>query len=105
MPRNINYNYYDSWPGSEHLCPGCDLQFYLRREYELERSEHLLELPLDSNVAKGLLKKRSKLPRWQSIKNLTRCDSAKYQADAAEIARCEGVPSVYLDIWYWRADV
>jgi hypothetical protein len=78
--------------------------FCLRREHKLERLEPSLEIPLDSNAARGLREKRSDLPRWQTIKALTCATNTAYQAAAAEIARHEGVFRVHLDVWYWRAD-
>lgn len=82
--------------------------FFLREKYHLERIEHLLEVPLDSNVAKAL-KKRAKaegvrLPRWPGVSHLTRDTSVQYQSFASAVAAAEGICRVHLDLEYWRPD-
>ena len=80
--------------------------FLLREKYHLERIEHLLEVPLDSNVAKAL-KKRAKaegvrLPRWPGVSHLTHDASLQYQSFASAVAAAEGICRVHLDLEYWR---
>ena len=90
---------------------------FLSEEYGLQKLEDMLEIPLDSNVAKGLkkdwktyLKKHKidpdsyKLPQWESIKGLRVEDSDEFQACAHKVAKSE--PNyryrIYLDLKYWR---
>jgi hypothetical protein len=86
--RDIVYN--------RHLC----------NWYKLENLEPWLELPLDSSyIADGIKKDKSaceRLPKWKSIKSLSKEDSDVFQQIARAIARREGVNRVHLDLKYWR---
>lgn len=90
---------------------------FLFEEYNLQRFEDVLEIPLDSNVAKGLEEdwkkylerhksgaSSDKLPKWTTIKGLEPTDSDKFQACARKVA--DAIPnyrySIYLDLKYWR---
>jgi hypothetical protein len=79
--------------------------FYLRRAYRLDRVEHLLELPMDSYAAKGLLNQPEghQLPTWKGVVHLTPEANAAYQAVASHVASRETIHRVHLDMRYWRA--
>lgn len=80
--------------------------FFLREKYHLERIEHLLEVPLDSNVAKALRKEEegARLPRWRGVIHLTPDASAQYQSVAVAVAARMGICRVHLDLLYWRPE-
>jgi len=79
-------------------------KFYLRRAYELNRVEQLLELPMDSYAAKGLKRDyQHRLPRWKGVSHLTPEASALYQEPAKQIAEARSICRVHLDMQYWRA--
>lgn len=61
-----------------------------------------LEVPLDKDVATGLMSKFSDLPKWQSIRKLTQKESNIYQEKASEYAKDLSVPKVHLDLEFWR---
>jgi N-glycosylase/DNA lyase len=79
--------------------------FYLRKAFGLAKFETQLEIPLDSNVGKGLRKEDQNLPRWHSVKALTPELSAKFQAVASKIAKRNNTHRVHLDVIYWRGDL
>ena len=89
---------------------------FLSEEYNLQRLEDILEVPLDGNVAEGLrkdwetyLKEHKmgpdlhKLPEWTTIKGLEEEDSDEFQTCAHKVARSQ--PNyryrIYLDLKYW----
>jgi hypothetical protein len=83
---------------------------YLCNEFNLAEAEKWYEVPLDSHVAKGLRKlvKKSQLnvalPQWETIKDLERLVSDKYQNAAVLVAQAEKLPGrVHLDLILWRA--
>jgi hypothetical protein len=80
--------------------------FYLRDAYSLARFERVLEIPLDGDVAKGLLRENEAslfgLQRWDAIIRVTRDENEKYQRLAAKVADRCGVARVHLDLLYWR---
>lgn len=78
----------------------------LREKYHLERIEHLLEVPLDSNVADALQKEKEgvQLPRWPRVIHLTRQTSAQYQSVAEAVAARMRTCRVHLDLLYWRPE-
>jgi hypothetical protein len=80
--------------------------FYLRKEYDLAKFEKYLEIPLDSYVGTALRRECEgvHLPRWRTVKGLTRQDSAKFQAVAAEVAKRHCTQRVHLDVVYWRGE-
>lgn len=80
---------------------------FLTKEYRLDRLEIYLELPLDSNVTKCLMKHFGKtiLPRWNGIKKLKRKDSNLYQEYAEKLAKKKGYKArIYLDLECWRSE-
>jgi len=80
---------------------------YLCKQFKLQSIETLLEIPLDSAVAKGLKKldsNRGELPRWPGLKNLTRKVSEDFQAFASEQANLKGIVRVHLDMYLWLAN-
>jgi hypothetical protein len=84
--------------------------YHLRERYRLGSLEPVLELPLDSNVAKGVKCDAEKYgfrppPKWDAIIRLTPEANYDWQATASEIARMRKIDRVHLDLWYWRATV
>jgi hypothetical protein len=81
------------------------LNRFLASEYRLKRLVRVLEIPLDDQVTKWLNERagRGILPRWLSIRSLTREVSAAYQRFATSAAEAEGLPRPYLDLGIWRA--
>ena len=64
-----------------------------------------LEVPLDSHVAKGIIKDAKKTDlKWISIKSLDKNKSTTFQAQAQAIAKKENIARIYLDIKYWRSE-
>ena len=80
--------------------------FSLREKYHLERIEHLLEVPLDNNVAKALKIEEEgvRLPRWPGVIHLIPDTSAQYQSVAAAVAARKRTCRVHLDLLYWRPE-
>ena len=84
--------------------------YHLRKRYSLGSLEPVLELPLNSNVAKGTKCDAQKYglkppPKWDAIVRLTPKANYDWQATASEIARMRKIDRVRLDLWYWRATV
>ena len=87
---------------------------FLSKEYGLDALEGVLEIPLDSQTAKGLKKDLEDpkgnrltshtLPEWDSIKRLKPEVSRKFQDCANEVAQAEQTSRIYLDLKYWRWD-
>ncbi|MFH2139014.1 MAG: hypothetical protein ABII88_11000 [Candidatus Omnitrophota bacterium] len=75
---------------------------YLCDYYSLLKIEHYLELPLDSYTAKGLRKLNKNLPKWRSIKTLTKEENKQFQIFAANYAKSENIAKIHLDIKFWR---
>lgn len=89
--RDANYNY------------------LLRRTYRLGRIEKLLEVPVDSQVAKALIENSSKneskgLPRWKAVISLKESENRKYQSVATALAKRKGICRVDLDLLFWRSE-
>ncbi|MEK6527452.1 MAG: hypothetical protein AABZ36_01005 [Nitrospirota bacterium] len=84
--RNLIYN--------KHIC----------QKHKIDHIESWLEIPLDSHVAEGLSETDSgrNLPRWNSIKRLTKADSDQYQLVAYTIAEKLKINRIDLDIYLWR---
>ena len=62
-----------------------------------------LEVPLDFDVAAGIYKdKNGAIPKWISIKKLTKKVSDIYQKEALAIADSKKIARVHLDLIYWR---
>lgn len=76
---------------------------YLCKEYGIDRAENWLEIPLDSAVAKGLIKTDTQgdLPPWPRLKHLIKDDSDKYQRFAERLAAEKGIARVHLDMAFW----
>lgn len=73
--------------------------------YKLKHLELWLEVPLDSYVVDGIKKDKrvgEKLPKWKSIKSLSKKDSCEFQKIARNVARREGINRIHLDLKYWR---
>jgi hypothetical protein len=79
--------------------------FYTRDAFRLSRFEPWLEIPLDSLVGKALRAEHGDLPRWKTVKALTRKDSEKFQTAASRIAKRRGTHRIHLDVVYWRGGV
>jgi hypothetical protein len=82
--------------------------FLLRTTYGLANIDALLETPLDSRVAKGLIRDagEGRLPRWTSIIALTSEQNVTYQAVAAQVAQVHyHTLRANLDLWYYRPAV
>jgi len=78
---------------------------FLSEQYNLDRLEAEYELPLDSNVAKGLKAGKPShvaLPNWDSIKRLNATDSKSFQNCANNIAQQKQISRIYLDLYYWN---
>jgi hypothetical protein len=76
--------------------------FYIRKEYGLEKFEKYMEIPLDSFVGKELREEDKGLPRWDAVIRLRPEVSARFQEVATKIAKREGTERVHLDVVYWR---
>ena len=62
-----------------------------------------MEVPLDKDVAKGIIKDSlNKNLKWQNIKRLTPHSSEEFQNEALIIAGKENIARVNLDVKYWR---
>lgn len=79
---------------------------YLCKYYGLARIEPWLELPLDSQVAKGLRNEERgrSLPRWKTVIGLDRETNETFQGFATSVARTKKIHRVHLDVIYWRRD-
>jgi hypothetical protein len=79
---------------------------FLCEHYDLYRIEPWLEVPLDSQVAKGLRGEKGgeRLPRWKAVIHLDKATNQKYQMFAAEVAKGKDTHRVHLDILYWRGE-
>ncbi len=64
-----------------------------------------LEVPLDRDVANGLIKLYPDLPKWTTIKSLNKKLSDQYQLKASEYAHSVGLANIHLDLILWRAVV
>ena len=76
---------------------------YLRNEFNLDRAETRLEIPLDSAVATGLRRRspRGSLPPWPGLRGLKPADHAVFQQRASELAAEYGMDRVHLDTVLW----
>ncbi|TFV95803.1 hypothetical protein E4S40_06155 [Algoriphagus kandeliae] len=79
-------------------------KFNLPKDYsDNNRMLKYLEVPLDKDVAKGLIRSfPKKLPKWDRIKNLTKETSDQFQEKANLLATEKGVARVHLDLLFWR---
>jgi hypothetical protein len=77
---------------------------FLCEHFRLSKLEKLLEIPLDSEVARGLRAEPegAMLPKWRTIKGLDRATIALYQKSAVAVAKRVGTDAVHLDVVYWR---
>jgi hypothetical protein len=77
---------------------------HLSSHFGLSRIEGWLELPLDSHVAKGIRASSNEdsLPRWKTVKGLTRDVSDRYQTAARRIAKEEGDYPIHLEYYWFR---
>ena len=87
----------------------CVYSRYLHAAHRLDPIEPFLELPLDGIVGRRLWEVARdsgyapSLPRWTSIRELTREDSDRYQAFAREWAAKSHLARVHLDVSLWGA--
>ena len=81
----------------------CLYTSYLEAEHKLSAAEQLMEVPLDSISAAGLIEEASKggLPRWPGVKHNTPQVSERYQDFAAQFAAKQGIARVHLDTYWW----
>jgi N-glycosylase/DNA lyase len=91
------------------LIRDCVYSRFLCAHYRLEPIESFLELPLDGIVGQRLVEAarkqglRGRLPRWHSIRSLTRPQSDEYQKFAMDLANERGLARVHLDVILWGA--
>jgi hypothetical protein len=73
---------------------------HLARSYQLRKIERFLEVPLDGNVGRALCRtpEGRDLPRWTTIKSLTKGKSDLYQAVARRVARRRNSLAIHLDL-------
>lgn len=62
----------------------------------------LLEVPLDNDVATGLIREFPQLPKWNRIRSLTKDQSDIYQKKASDLAAEKNIARVHLDLLFWR---
>ena len=75
---------------------------HIRKAYRLDQAEQFFELPLDSIIGARLAKESGgALPRWKTVRALTRDLSDEYQKMALRVARKEKVARVHLDAMWW----
>ena len=78
----------------------------LRKEYRLDRIEKFMEVPLDSQVANGLIslaeERNVSLPKWKTIRGLLPDESILYQSFASSYAKELGCTRIQLDLLLWR---
>ena len=77
--------------------------YYLRKHFDLGKSEEYYEIPLDSNVVRALKDRAPtrSLPGWTSIKGLKPEVNRSFQAFAREQAHKEGLARVHMDALLW----
>ena len=85
---------------------------YLSSHYGLGRIEQWLEVPLDKDVATGLIDDLQagtysmpsgfRVPNWTKIKALTATASAGFQSMAQTYSNLLGIARVHVDLLYWR---
>ena len=85
--------------------------FYLANHLEISAVEEenrkiltRLEVPLDKDVATGLIDKFPELPKWKSIRKLTEKESQIYQETAFKYAEKLQLPRIHLDLEFWRRE-
>ncbi len=87
----------------------CVYSRILCAHHRLESIEPFLELPLDGIVGRALVRAARergqfrRLPKWTSIRALSREDSDAYQAFAIELAAERSLARVHLDVAIWGA--
>ena len=78
----------------------------LRKEFHFDRIEKYLEVPLDSQVANGLIslaeERNVNLPTWETIRGLLSENSNLYQNFASSYAKEIGCSRIQLDLLLWR---
>ena len=81
----------------------CDEYGVPRRPSDYNRILLYLEVPLDKDVATGILRNSTMpLPQWIGVKYLLPEVSKEYQDAANLIAESQGIPRIHLDLDYWR---
>jgi hypothetical protein len=74
---------------------------HLREAFGLARIEPLLEIPIDTIVAKRLKSEFPHLPRWRAISSLSPDENRAYQSAAGEAAVKRHIERHLLDVEYW----
>ena len=78
----------------------------LRKKYRLDQIEKFMEVPLDSQVATGLIslaeERNVSLPKWKTIRGLLPDESNLYQSFASSYAKEFGCTRIQLDLLLWR---
>lgn len=84
---------------------GVYLNGYFSEACGWKRFGEVLETPLDSRAANGLIdlarERNIELPRWAGVRALTQADSALYQNFASQHAGTLKIPRACLDIVLW----
>jgi hypothetical protein len=82
---------------------------HLRKTYRLGRIEGALEVPLDSHVAKELIRvtrnlgpSKVSLPRWKTVISVDGQTNKEYQDAVKRIAKKERIHPVHFDVIAWR---
>lgn len=91
--REVVYNFYLA----NHLGISADKE-------ENRKTLTRLEVPLDKDVATGLIEKFPELPKWVSIRKLTKVESQIFQDAAFEYAEKLRIPRIHLDLEFWRRE-
>lgn len=78
----------------------------LARAYAIAHLEPWLELPLDSQVARGLSTCSAvPVPMWRTVKGLSEGENRTYQEAAIALARRRSVHPIHLEACWWREAV
>lgn len=99
-----------SWGGARKVLNlflrDCLYNAYLSEAYGLHVVRQRLEVPVDSQVAAGLIASTHglSLPAWPGLKRLSPAQHQRYQEAAALVAKAHGVARVDIDLWLWRQD-
>ena len=78
----------------------------LARAYGITHIEQWLELPLDSQIARGIRTcSGAPVPRWRTVKGVSPGTQAQYQAAAEALARKLRVRRIHLEACWWRETI
>lgn len=80
----------------------CLYTVYLRDANGLDAGEPYFEIPLDSLTGNALCQAvPHRLPRWKTVRGLTRPVSDEFQQVASELAQKQHIARVHLDAIWW----